>query len=241
MRILGIDLSSQPENTAVCELIWPDDGNIEVSYIFLGCSDDKLDELVKESDVVGIDAPFGWPTAFRYAVAGWTSQRWDCEEIQKSLRLRTTDLAVRERGHKAPLSVSSERIALPAMRAMALLLRHEVTDKIGDKKFFEVYPAGSLACWGLPCSGYKKGEKSRDLREKILNGIRDLLPELDLDEKFAENDHYLDALVAAITAKMASIGQTEKPGDLQKDAAKEEGWIHLPSKESVELRRRSLK
>jgi len=48
-------------------------------------------------------------------------------------------------------------IALPAMRAMALLNSHGMKDKSGGKKgFFEVYPKANLLSCGLHGHGYKK-------------------------------------------------------------------------------------
>jgi len=54
------------------------------------------------------------------------------------------------------LSVSTDRIALPAMRAMALLHRHGEADKSGDGKFFQVYPAGSLFLLAVAVSQLQK-------------------------------------------------------------------------------------
>src|ERR1700730_1724314 len=67
-----------------------------------------------------------------------------------------TDRVVHETVGRWPLSVSADRIALPAMRTFALLVRHGVTDRSDDNKFYEVYPAGSLSQWGLTSRGYKK-------------------------------------------------------------------------------------
>ncbi len=234
MITLGIDLSSQPKNTAACRIDWTNGYSAKVEAPFLQCDDAKLDELIGDSEVVGIDAPFGWPGAFRAAVAEWQEDAWCGKvEFQKSLRLRITDRAVQGRfkSSKAkltPLSVSTDRISLPAMRAMALLKRHGVTDKSGDGRFYEVYPAGTLACWNLPCCGYKIGPLAAKQRGKILAGIRRRFPQLKIPQVCLHSDHALDALVASITSKFAKDGNTVMPSDSELASARSEGWIHLP-------------
>src|ERR1700731_3662215 len=85
------------------------------------------------------------------------------------LRFRATDRRVHETVGRWPLSVSADRIALPAMRTFALLVRHGVTDRSDDNKFYEVYPAGSLSQWGLTSRGYKKNRPDhKEARETIL-------------------------------------------------------------------------
>ena len=158
MLTLGIDLASMPKDTAACLVRW-ERGRAVAEALRVGCSDTDLDALIREADVVGIDAPFGWPDTFRAAVADWTATAWtEDAALRTRLRLRLTDRRVHEQLKLMPLSVSTDRIALPAMRAMALLRRHGVTDRSGDGRFFEVYPAGSLKAWGLPHRGYKGSE-----------------------------------------------------------------------------------
>ncbi|MDA7640078.1 hypothetical protein N8787_00435 [Opitutaceae bacterium] len=50
------------------------------------------------------------------------------------MRFRATDKGIRKRLGNWPLSVSTDLIALPAMRAKALLNRHAVKDKSGGEK-----------------------------------------------------------------------------------------------------------
>ena len=114
------------------------------------------------------------------------------------------------------------------MRAMALLQRHGVRDKSGDGRFFEVYPAGTLACWKLPCRGYKNGSGAADQRREILAGISRRFPQMRIPQVYISNDHALDALISAISAKMAKDGATARPTLSQQEAARTEGWIHLP-------------
>src|SRR5690606_776602 len=175
MKLLGIDLSSQPRDTAAC-MIERRAGKMHAEEPRLGCDDETLDALIARADAVGIDAPFGWPEAFREVVAGWTSPSWN-NALRDRLRFRGTDLAVTKLTGLRPLSVSTDQIALPAMRAMALLHRNEVTDKSGDGRFFEVYPAASLFCWKLPHKGYKgAGEERRTIGQSMVEQLRRQFP-----------------------------------------------------------------
>lgn len=227
MITLGIDLSSMPKGTAACLTKW-ESGRAVAEEPALQCTDEVLDVLIGRADVVGIDAPFGWPTDFVAAVAGWTADQWS-ERARNRLQFRETDLEVRRRIGRWPLSVSTDRIALPAMRAMALLQRHGVTDKSGDGKFFEVYPAGSLFCWKLRCRGYKKiDDECAAFRQEILNELRAKMSWLEVPDAYAESSDSLDALVASLTARAAAQGQSSACSPIQLEAAQREGWIHLP-------------
>ena len=230
MITLGIDLSSQPKDTAACLVDWHDDGRIVVNAAVQQCDDDALDCLVRRADAVGIDAPLGWPEAFVSAVGGWTAITWDDREFQKSLRLRLTDIEVHARTKLTPLSVSTDRIGLPAMRAMALLARHGATDRSGgDGRFFEVYPAGSLKQWGLRCRGYKGTDKPAvATRRTLLAELRRTMPALEVDDSFAQSDHAFDALIASLTTRTAVTGKSLLPSPTQRAIARREGWIHLP-------------
>jgi predicted nuclease with RNAse H fold len=229
MITIGIDMSSQPTNTAACVIEW-NESNIHVHAPALRCDDGKLDDLIKEHGfqaVVGIDAPFGWPAPFVEAVANWSFDKWD-PKICKVLRFRETDRVVNEITKINPLSVSTDLISLPAMRTMALLHRHSDT---GRSDFYEVYPAASLKCWSIPSAGYKKdkdGKKSRDVRDEMIKTLLSQLPLIGSPSMYAETDHAPDALIASLTARAAAKGLTEKSNGYQVDLAKSEGWIHLP-------------
>lgn len=229
MITLGIDLSSQPKDTAACILEWSDDGRAVARDAVTPCNDDTLDALIRQADVVGIDAPLGWPEKFAQAVGEWTATTWDNPEFQKNLRLRLTDRFVHAKTQLTPLSVSTDRIALPGMRAMALLARHGVTDRSGgDGRFFEVYPAGSLKQWGLPCRSYK-GADHLPARQALLATLRQQLPSLRVNDSYVENDHAFDALLASLTTRAAATGKTFGPPSDRLSIIRREGWIHLPA------------
>ena len=226
MITLGIDLSSQKKNTSACLIDWNEEYSV-CSEPSTSCSDDDLDRLISEADVIGVDAPFGWPLAFANAVTEWSYSHWN-DQLRDEMRFRETDREIRTRTGKVPLSVSTNLIALPAMRAMALLNRHGVIDKSGgDKGFYEVYPGASLAIWNLHKAGYKKKENV-DIRKRMLNEIRKKFPNLEIPDTYTKTDDNLDALVASITVKDAAKGKTRSPTVAQLPLARQEGWIHAP-------------
>ena len=237
MIALGIDLSSQPADTTAC-LVKAGAGKIVIQEIKERCTDAMLHALHLNADVVAIDAPFGWPLPFVRAVNQWMAVEWTTA-FRDELRFRATDWFVRNhfkdrKDKPAVLSVSTDTISLPAMRAMALLQHWGVTDRSGDGRFFEVYPAATLAQWGLPSKGYKGTKKlAPDLRKQIVQGLCTHLPDLEACEKAIACDHALDALVCALTGILAHRGQTHRPNPNDLETAKKEGWIHFPTEAGV--------
>ena len=216
MVTLGVDLASQPKRTATCLIRWGR-GSARVETLSLGATDAELHELFTRADKIGIDAPFGWPEPFTRAVAAYSAETvWPSTDIPP-LRFRRTDEFVRERLGRWPLSVSSDLIAVPAMRAVRLLAETaaagEAVDRSGGGRFVEVYPAAALHVWGFPSRGYKrtKGAASRarlvsDLAERTEDWL--ILCKEDRARCTASDD-MLDALVAALVARAAAIGRCE--------------------------------
>ena len=230
MKTLGIDLASQPTNTASCLLEWHE-LIPRVVKIERCCTDALLDSLAAEADAAGVDAPFGWPKSFRESVAAWTLSEWN-DQLRDRLTLRLTDQWVTAKIGLHPLRVSADRIAIPAMRAMALLHRHRVTDRSGPQsgKFFEVYPAASLKIWSLTQNSSYKGNKPNapENRRQILAGLSKRF-HTTFPPEIAKDDNTLDALIAALTAHSAKTGKTFQPSPNEVKAAQSEGWIHIPS------------
>jgi predicted nuclease with RNAse H fold len=225
---LGIDMSSQPKGTAACTITWEANRAVAVAPR-LACDDETLDEMIAESDAVGIDAPFGWPAEFSVAVGAWSFASWT-NQLRGRLCFRETDRLVHETVGRWPLSVSADRIAVPAMRTIALLHRHGVTDRSGAEKFYEVYPAASLMQWGLISRGYKKSTpEHKRARESTLTGLRETMPWLVMPDACAATGHGLDALIASLTARAATQGRTLRATSEQATYARSEGWIHLPT------------
>jgi predicted nuclease with RNAse H fold len=239
VRTLGVDLASDPAKTGVCIIRWDDDSAL-VEELAVGADDDSLIRWHERAEVTGVDAPFGWPVPFvqmvdgdsRILDQGWTPERRD------ELRFRITDHRVCMLTGSWPLSVSSDLIAVPAMRCIALLHRLGVKDKSGDGRVYETYPAAALRVWGLRATGYK-GAAKRSIREELVAELMRRAqwlavaktPHLQL---MIDRDDAFDALVAALIARAATLGLTHGPGDDDRPQAAIEGWIHVPVEGSLE-------
>jgi predicted nuclease with RNAse H fold len=264
-RFLGIDLASAPERTGVASLTLHGAGPerraraslVESDFL---ASDDALVALVTGADVVGVDAPLGWPDDFVEAVQAhrafspWPFNSERDERRRDSLRLRRTDLFVRNlKLGSTPLSVSSDLIGVVAMRAASLQSawaegggRNEPRD--GRGRFVETYPAAALRQWGLlPTRGvrYKGGTKESREGEAAVRGAMLAKIEtssaswLDVDEALHDaslrSDHVFDALICALVATAAKAQLTYAPPSEDRDAARREGWIHVPRGEVGDL------
>jgi predicted nuclease with RNAse H fold len=239
----GVDLSSQASNTSACVIDWSD-GRAMVTEITLGVTDGMISRLLQDVEKLGIDVPLGWPMSFARAVARHSEDgSWpaDYTHADTSMyRFRRTDLWVwKTFGTSPPLSVSTDRIALPAMRAAALLSRLPERPRLdGSGVVVEVYPAATLRRWGFPWRGYKRHENStsrRELvelvREKTASWLTIGRPGIDLCRS---SDDALDALIAALAARAAAVGLAEPvPPDLR-TAAIREGWISIPQPGSLD-------
>ncbi|MCY3599262.1 MAG: DUF429 domain-containing protein [Gemmatimonadetes bacterium] len=235
MVTLGIDLASQPKRTATCLIRW-DRGSARIEALSLGATDANLHELFGRADKIGIDAPFGWPAPFTRAIAAYSAETvWPSADVPQ-LRFRRTDEFVRERLGRWPLSVSSDLIAVPAMRAVRLLAEvaaaGETIDRSGGGRFVEVYPAAALHVWGFPSRGYKR-TKGAAVRARLVSDLAERTADwLNLSEEYwarcKASDDMLDALVAALVARAASKGCCEPIPPSDRELAKEEGWIALP-------------
>lgn len=240
MVTLGVDLASRPKGTATCLIGW-DRGSARIETLSMGATDADLHELFGRADKIGIDAPFGWPAPFARAITAYSAETiWPATDLPQ-LRFRRTDEVVKERLGRWPLSVSSDLIAVPGMRAVRLLAEAaangESIDRSGGGRFVEVYPAAALHVWGFPSRGYK-GAKGVKVRARL---VRDLAKQtadwLTLSEedweKCTASDDMLDALVAALVARAAAIHRCEPIPPADHAVATEEGWIALPQTGSL--------
>src|SRR5262245_43594686 len=125
MRTLGVDLAASPANTGVCVIDWAT-ATIEPGPRWkagaLDASDDWIVDAVGSCAKAGLDVPLGWPVGFVAAMAAHQDREaWPGSVDQTDLRLRTTDRMPELDDLKLhPLSVSSDRIGVPAMRAARL-------------------------------------------------------------------------------------------------------------------------
>ena len=244
MKTVGVDLSANPAKTAVCELDWSEHW---VRLLPRPASDDEIVAAVASADIAGFDVPLGWPDDFVAALVahrdgtGWPPVTAPAPQDRVSLRFRRTDLVVTEAGAR-PLSVSSDRIGVAAMRGariQALLADAGVSvDRSGSQgQVAEVYPAAALRAWGLPYRGYK-GAANRaacsDVAAALASKCGRLTGAIETALGGCDDDD-LDAVVCALVAGAVRRGSTTRPSDDDRAAASREGWIHVPNVSLEEL------
>lgn len=219
-----------------------------MTRLAVGAGDADLAALARAADRVGIDCPLGWPDPFVAAVAAhaaggpWPGRDApDPDEFRRSLRLRATDEAVAAATGLTPLSVSTDRIGVTAMRCALLLdrLARQGIDvaRDGSGRVAEVYPAAALRRWGLAHRRYKSGVGAVAERAAIVDGLLARAPWLRLGRhrRDLEGHHdLLDALVSALAARAVALGRTAGPPDALGAQAAREGWIHLPRPDALE-------
>jgi predicted nuclease with RNAse H fold len=248
MQTLGIDLAAGVRDTATCTVDWGKK-SARVETIVIGREDAGATEdaglltAIAAADRTGIDVPFGWPAAFVTAVTRHDKgKRWQ-DEKRDALRFRETDRDLRERIVEVqPLSVSTEKLGVTALRAAALLdeltRRGVNVDRAGLKgTVAEVYPAAALCRWiGHRCQ--YKGRAPRDDRSELLSQLLAGLGEgfemdVELRAQCAASDHAFDAFVCALVARAVERGKTDLPRKRQREIARREGWIHVPAEGSL--------
>lgn len=241
MLTVGIDLASADERTAVCGIGW-EPGRATVTQIACTASDASLLQLIAQADKAGIDVPLGWPEEFADAIAAHRADLPWPNVPPARLRYRATDRYVQRRTGRWPLSVSTDRIGVPAMRAAALFSRLKdqgaPVSRDGSGRVVEVYPAAALAVWGFNAVGYKR-TKGADARLRLLTSIEERTRDWldfppDAREMCRRSDDALDALVAAMVAQAAAVGLCETIPLEHHMAAMREGWIAIPRPDSLE-------
>lgn len=241
MKTLGIDLASDPGRTGVALVDWRD-GAAHLEHLAVGADDDELCARHATADAIGIDSPFGWPLAFlgfaaEYGRPSTTEPPpWNPERV-RTLRFRATDRAARAVTGRWPLSPSSDLVAVPTFRCLGLLARMGVTDRSGDGRVYETYPALALKRWGLTDTGYK-GRARRDRLSALVDALLSRAPWLVLDPAaealIRRVDDAFDAVVAALIARAARLGLATPPSDEQHAAAISEGWIVIPHPDALD-------
>lgn len=244
-RTLGIDLASQPGQTAACLIAWETERAV-VERIEAGLDDAALEALVARADLTGIDAPFGWPESFvAWLVRSHSGEvstdedsapAWGADHLRR-LRYRATDHVVRERMGRWPLSVATDLISIVAMRCTGLLQRLGVRDKLGGDGVVEVYPALALRQWDIPAAGYKGSGKDAARARVLHDGLLARCPWLVLTEdqlaRCIRTDHALDALLSSLVARCFAVGAVEPIDARHLEAAQREGWIVIPERNAL--------
>ena len=236
MLTAGVDLASQDEKTALCVMRWAK-GRATVRELRVGVSDGDIVDCALRVRKLGLDVPLGWPSAFIDALVQFgRGEPWPAayhHEANEEYRPRATDRFVHDEvGGNPPLSVSTDRIAIPAMRAAGVLSTlPDPVARDGSGVVVEVYPAAALRRWHLDASRYK-GKENPGRRHELVTALLTASPWLNLDDEHLrlchEHDDALDAVVAALIARAVVVRQVESIPLESREAASREGWIALP-------------
>lgn len=240
MRTVGVDLSAEPDKTAVATVEWSG-GAAVVTALAEKAADAVVIEAVANAEKTGIDCPFGWPLPF----VEFVTEHRDGHVIghpeyrgidwRRTLANRTTDLQVAKTPGLRPLSVAADRIGHAALRCawlLAELARAGLdVDRAGIGAVVEVYPAASLLKWRL-ANGRYKGTANRQARDDLVTSLRKAAPWLEFghhEDACRRSDDAFDAVVAALSARAAALGLSTPPTDDQAEKARIEGWIAVPT------------
>ena len=242
MRTAGVDLAAAPKGTALAVIDWTG-ARAFLSELHLGVADEIIVRTAGTVDKLGIDCAFGWPDEFVQFVVAHSSgdlpgvdggMAW-----RRTLAYRETDREVRKITGRWPLSVSTDRLGLTAMRCAGLLSRISAAgipvDRAGSGVVAEIYPGASLRLWGFSTTGYRTDAARRS---HLLAEIQDAAPWLDLGPHaphMITSADAFDAVIAALAARSAALGFYEPPAPAMLDRARREGWIVLPNGPLAEL------
>lgn len=192
------------------------------------------------SEKVGIDCALGWPVDFidflnRHSNldALESAPAFDGgSDLRRNLAHRETDRHVREVTGRWPLSVSTDRLGMTAIRCAGLLSKWQAAgtpiDRSGSGRIVEIYPGASLRLWGFDTAGYRSSE---DIRARLLADIKVQAPWLALGSHEAlmvDSCDAFDAVIAAFAARSAQLGRFNPPSESQLERARIEGWVALP-------------
>jgi predicted nuclease with RNAse H fold len=236
--IAGVDLAAEPKGTALAVIDWSAN-SAKLVDLRLGVADADIVAVAQKVEKLGIDCALGWPVQFvdflnRINLLEGSGEAFNGDlELRRALAYRETDRHVRAVTGRWPLSVSTDRLGMTAIRCAGLLsqLAHSGVpiDRSGGGKVVEIYPGASLRIWGLRAPGYRA---SAELRTGMIDDLRKLAPYLDLDDAAAlmiKSCDAFDAVIAALAARSAFLGHYEKPAPAQLQQAKTEGWVALPN------------
>lgn len=237
MRTAGVDLAAEPQGTALAVIDWSE-REAQLVQLERGVADAPIVEATLWVDKIGIDCALGWPRDFVDFVVSHANVSEPVPDVdggmnwRRRLAYRETDRVVREQTGRWPLSVSTDRLGLTAMRCAGLLARLREAgldvDRAGAGAIAEVYPGASLRRWGFDTTGYRA---SSEARTRLVAQLRDRAPWLSLDtfvDTMIDSADALDAVIAALSARAAAMGFCPPPPAEHAQLARVEGWIALP-------------
>ncbi len=238
MLIAGLDLSAEPKGTALA-LLEVSPKMVTLQSLELGLRDAQIVAASTGVEKLGIDCALGWPIEFIDFLQQQVSPSIHAKEFEGSIELRRTlayretDRMVREVTKRWPLSVSTDRLGMAAIRCAGLLSALGVTganvSRIGEGLVVEVYPAASMRIWQLDSTGYRN---DADVRARLLRDLCAAAPWLEVsghEALLTESHDACDSLIAALATLAVVVGHATTPPEHLLERARVEGWVHLPT------------
>jgi predicted nuclease with RNAse H fold len=237
MLIAGVDLAAESKGTALAVIDWAAD-SARLVDLKLDVSDSEIAACATQVEKLGIDCALGWPVEFidflsgKHPAVQASSFEGDLD-LRRRLAYRETDRHVREVTGRWPLSVSTDRLGMTAIRCAGLLSQISAAgieiDKSGAGRVVEIYPGASLRIWGFDTASYRA---SKSARAALIEQLSTDAPWLELDDQtelMVESCDAFDAVIAALAARFAYLGAYERPTTQQLKLAQLEGWVALPN------------
>lgn len=247
MFIAGVDLAAEPKGSAISVLDFQP-ARATLTDLHVGATDKTIIGVASVVAKLGIDCALGWPLEFSKFISAQLEQVQFGQsqssghqraafagdlDLRRRLAYRETDRQVRAHTGRWPLSVSTDRLAMTAIRAAGLLSQLAATGfdaaRDGTGLTVEVYPAATLRQWGFEFAGYRA---ATEIRARLLGDLQNRAPWLNLvgyRDALIESCDAFDSLVAALATRAAHQGRYFKPSQDQLELARLEGWIALPN------------
>lgn len=238
MITCGVDLSSQPADTAIAVIDWGA-SSPRLVQLEVGVDDEIILDAIRGADAAAIAAPFGWPDPFLEFIvsnrAGFVPnpRRVATTSGRNRILYRTTDRRLRELLGLRLMASTASTLAGTTLRCVGLLARLaelgiEVS-RAGGGRVCEAYAPASLVAWGLDEEKYKTTPAAR-VRIVEQASRRLALDLIDHGHACLESDDALDALICALTARAVALGLWRRPVDPQEvEHAPTEGWVCIPT------------
>jgi predicted nuclease with RNAse H fold len=244
MLIAGLDLAAEPKNTALAVIDWRAD-SASLLELRLDVRDSEIVDAASGFDKLGIDCALGWPKPFadflaaQVASAGRANPNPNHDsfvgdiDFRRTLAYRETDRNLYQLTGRWPLSVSTDRLGLTAIRAAGILSQLAAAgvdaDRAGRGLVVEVYPGATIRRWGFAAEGYRTSTQIRaDLLAELVGRAPWLLITEEQRALAVESCDAFDAVFAALAARAAKLERFHKPNPDQFELAEIEGWLALP-------------
>jgi predicted RNase H-like nuclease len=236
MKIIGIDCATEDKNIGVACAQLSESG-LEILDIFVGGRPGSvLQHLVGscasgEPTLLALDAPLGWPVQLGPTLAEHMAGGHIAKEPNELFR-RRTDAYVKENLDRQSLDVGADRIARTAHSALRMLngLSQHFTKQVplawkspvDGLAAIEVYPAATLAAYGIPGRAYKEPEAEL-ARRAIVDRLEQLLTIRYSKDLVLQDADALDAVICALAGADFVRGFAQGPDN--RALAEKEGWI----------------